>query len=527
MLTRRAFIEKASMASGLGYLALSSMGMVSKAPLFPFELKGDGKNKHVVILGAGLAGMTAGWELKKLGYKVSILEARERTGGRVWTVRAGTKEQEMAGESQLCRFDKGQYMNAGAARIPHHHELTMHYCKMLGIPLESYNNINEGAYFYSEGKNGSLVNKKMRIRELHNDVRGYVSELLHKAVASDALDTPFTKEDKDKFLEYLKVEGELNIDKLYKGTTRRGYINYPGAGSHAGSTGDPHQLIDLIRSGYLDPSFSNLPDYDLNLQQTLFQPVGGMDKIASALQAKLPGSIETAAVVSSITNTEKGVEVTYTANGMAKTLEGDFCICTIPLPVLSGIKNNFSQDKQRAIDFIQYNKTGKIGLQFKRRFWEEDEQIYGGISRTNMDITQIFYPNTAYLSQKGVLVGYYNFGDKAEKLANMSLQQREQTALEQGRKIHPQYDAAFENSFSLAWHKKPYSLGGWAQYNTATRERFYPTLLEPDGQVYFAGEHTTHLTAWMAGAFESARRTVDQVHARVNETAPTYKTKRK
>jgi monoamine oxidase len=524
MLTRRAFIEKASKASGLGYLALSSMGMISKAPLFPFELKGNGKNKHVIILGAGLAGMTAGWELQKLGYKVSMLEARDRTGGRVWTVRGGTNEREMTGESQLCRFDKGQYMNAGAARIPHHHELTMHYCKILGVPLEIYNNLNEGAYFYSDSNTGALANKKIRIRELHNDVRGYVSELLHKSVDSDALDVPFTKEDKEKFLEYLKVEGELNIDQLYKGTTRRGYVNYPGAGDHAGKTDDPHNLIDLIRSGYLDPSFSNLPDYDLNLQQTLFQPIGGMDKISTALESKLPGLIEMGAKVQSITNLESGVEVNYETDGVAKQLKGDFCICTIPLPVLSGIKNNFSQDKQRAIDFIPYNKTGKIGLQFKRRFWEEDDQIYGGISRTNMDITQIFYPNTDYLTQKGVLVGYYNFGDKAEKLGNMSLEEREKTALEQGRKIHPQYDAEFEHSYSLAWHKNPLSKGGWAQYNAATRERFYPKLLEPDGQVYFAGEHTTYLTAWMAGAFESARRSVDQIHSRVNDSKPTYKT---
>jgi monoamine oxidase len=94
--------------------------------------------------------------------------------------------------------------------------------------------------------------------------------------------------------------------------------------------------------------------------------------------------------------------------------------------------------------------------------------------------------------------------------------------LEKGRLIHPQYDKEFEKSFSVSWHKTPHSMGGWALYTSATRETLYKALLKPDKNTYFAGEHMTYLNAWMAGAFESARKTVADIHARVTEQRVAY-----
>ena len=143
--------------------------------------------------------------------------------------------------------------------------------------------------------------------------------------------------------------------------------------------------------------------------------------------------------------------------------------------------------------------------------------MYGGITHTNNELTQIFYPNNNYLGKKGILIGYYNFNEKARKVGVLSYKEREKLAFEKGRLIHPQYDKEFETSFSISWHKDPYSMGGWAVYNTDERNSNYKALLKPDGRVYFAGEHLTYWNAWMAGAFESARSAVSMVHAR--ETA--------
>ena len=520
-ISRRDFLSKTSILAGASYPAMMALGLLKEAPAHPFSLPGKAKSQHIIILGAGLAGMSAAYELRKLGYQCTILEARQRTGGRCWSVRKGSSDAELHNGSQSAGFDAGLYFNAGPSRIPHHHQLTLHYCKELGVPVQVYNNINEATYFFSEGK-GQLSNKKIRAREIHNDMRGNMAEMLAKAVDTKALDTGLTTEDTQKFLEYLRAEGGLNIDKLYKASDRRGFETLPGAGDMPPKFSAAYKLSDIIESGLMEPDFYNVAEYVFELQMTLLQAVGGMDAIAKALEAKVRSSISFNAAVTSVKNTTDGVTITYEQHNQTKTINGDLCICTIPLPVLSNIDHNFSSDVSRAIDFIPYIHTGKIGLQFKRRFWEEDEQIYGGITHTNNELTQIFYPSYDYLSKKGILTGYYNFNEKAVRTGELSFKEREQLTLQKGRLIHPQYDTEFENSFSVSWHKTQYSLGGWALYTAETRQSFYKALLKPDKNVYFAGEHLTYLNAWMAGAFESARKTLTDLHSRVTEQRTAY-----
>lgn len=521
-LSRREFLTR----TGLTYTGLMSLGLLPSAPAHAFNLSGDTKGKRVIILGGGLAGLSSAYELNKLGYQCTILEARNRAGGRCWSVRKDSTNIEQNQTQQTAQFDNGLYFNAGPSRIPHHHKLTLHYCKELGVPIEVYNNINESTYFFSEGK-GPLAGKKIRAREIHNDVRGYTSELLAKAIDQNKLDLAMSKEDVEKVVEYLRAEGGLDIDKLYKASARRGYSEMPGAGTKAGKIGDPHSLADIIHSSLLDPDFYNVPEYTYELQMTMFQAVGGMDNIAKAFQAKLlPNQIQFGAEVTSLKNTNEGVEVAYKTKDGNKVVTGDYCICTIPLPVLSNVDHNLSSDVSRAIDFASYISTGKIGLQFKRRFWEEDEHIYGGITHTNNELTQIFYPSNNYLGKKGILIGYYNFNEKAKRTGALSFAQREQLALEKGKLIHPQYDKEFEKSFSVSWHLTQYSMGGWALYTSETRNTLYKALIEPDQQVYFAGEHTSYLNAWMAGAFESARSAVTAIHARTTGQQLEYQTQK-
>ncbi|UYQ92404.1 flavin monoamine oxidase family protein [Chitinophaga horti] len=513
-ISRRAFLRNGTSALAT-YPAMMALGMLRPAPAYAFDLDGDAAGKHVLILGAGLAGMTAAYELGKLGYQCTILEARSRAGGRCFTVRKGAINKESGAPVQTAAFDEGQYFNAGPSRIPHHHELTLHYCKELGVPLQVYNNINEAAYYFAEGK-GALSNKKVRVREIHNDVRGYTAEMLAKAIDQHQLDAALTKEDTQKIIEFLRAEGGLDVDKLYKASDRRGFIEHPGAGSKSGRIADqPHKLADIIASGLMDPDFYNVAEYAYELQMTMFQAIGGMDVIVKALEKKVGRQIRFGCEVTAIHNQPEGVTVNYKDKDGAKQLKADLCICTIPLPVLSNIDHNFSSDVSRAIDTVPYMQTCKIGLQFKRRFWEEDEQIYGGITHTNNELAQIFYPSYDYLGKKGILIGAYNFNERAKRTGDLDFAQRQQMALDKGRLIHPQYAQEFETGFSVCWHKTEHSLGGWALYTGAARKSAYAALQQPDKQVYFAGEHMTYLNAWMAGAFESARKTVADIHARV------------
>jgi monoamine oxidase len=217
-MSRRSFLFK---TGGMIVPAMHALGMMIPADAHAFRLEGDSAGKHVLILGAGLAGLTIAYELQKLRYKCTILEARERTGGRCWSIRKGSIGNENNSPEQKATFDDGMYFNAGPSRIPHHHALTLHYCREFKVPIQVYNNVNESTYYYSEGK-GPLSNKKVRAREIHNDVRGHLNELLAKAVDQQKLDESLTREDGEKILEYIRAEGGLNIDKVYRASERRG-----------------------------------------------------------------------------------------------------------------------------------------------------------------------------------------------------------------------------------------------------------------------------------------------------------------
>ncbi|MFZ4451646.1 flavin monoamine oxidase family protein [Salibacterium aidingense] len=524
--TRRQFLNDLGKVGGTVAVfgAMESLGLLASTPAkaagnnFPDEgdLSAIEKNgKKVIILGAGLAGMSAAYELTKSGYECTILEARERSGGRNWSIRGGTQSSEIDKDGQTSNFDDGLYLNAGPARIPQHHTTTMGYCRELGVKLEPFSNINEAAYMYNEGV-GRMSGSRIRRREVRTDIRGYTSELLAKALDQDALDQPLTNEDQERLLSYLQQNGGLDDNLTYKGTSSRGYSTLPGVGS--GSHNDPFDFSALLESQYA-MNFSG--EYSINQQPMMFQPVGGMDQIPKAFEEKVGYMITFQAEVQEIRQTEDRCRVVYKkASGKTTEVEGDFCICTIPLPVLKDIPADFSKEMTEAVGAINYASTGKIGLQFKRRFWEEDDHIYGGITDTNQDITQIWYPSSDYLSQKGILVGYYNFGGSAEKFGNYSFKNREKYALEQGSKIHPQYFEDFENSFSVAWHKVKYNLGGWASYSQSDRDTSYQVLKKPDGRIYLAGEHISYYTGWMAGAFESMETVVEAIHNRVIENEP-------
>jgi monoamine oxidase len=520
-MTRRDFIER----SGLSYLAVSGLRLVPEAPAPTFSLPRTVAGKRVVILGGGLAGLCSAYELGKLGYDCTVLEARSRVGGRVWSVRKGTKETELGteghpGEAQTCGFESGHYFNAGAGRIPHTHALTLHYCRELGVKVEPFLNVNESAYLYMDGGSGSLANRVVRQREFHSDLRGFTAELLAKAVDKNTLDGEMTAEDTEQLIAYLRLEGDLSPDKLYKQTERRGYRSPQGGGTKAGELGDPYRLLDYVRSGLFHPSVSNVGEYTLYQQPPMLQPVGGMDAIPKAFEKALPGKIKTGIEVLEIRKMQPGVRVIYkdSKTGQPAEFTADYAICTLPLPILRKLPTDFSGSVQRIADFVPYVNVGKIGLQFKRRFWEEDDHIYGGLSKTNMDINQIIYPSQDLLGKGGVLWGYYNFNEKAVKLGNLAPAAREALALEQGSRIHPQYKQEFQASFSLAWQKIPYSAGGWANWSTDLRSRHYQTLLKPDGEIYFAGEHVSYLTAWMAGALDSAREATQRLHKRVSQS---------
>src|SRR5580700_238571 len=259
------------------YNAMTSLGLAAdSAYKGPIELSGDVKDASVLVLGAGLAGMTAALELRKAGYKVKVLEYNHRPGGRNWTLRGGNVYTELGDFAQRCEFAEGQYFNPGPWRIPYHHRAVLDYCKRLGVTLEPFVQLNHNAFLHATSAFGGAP---QRIRDVKTDFQGQISELLAKVTQQNKLDEAVSKEDREILLQALKSWGALDDNYAYKANLisaeYRGYASNPGGGLGAAPIpGEVLSLSDILESRvwrYLQ-SFARH-----TFQSTMFQPVGGMD----------------------------------------------------------------------------------------------------------------------------------------------------------------------------------------------------------------------------------------------------------
>ncbi|MDH4314723.1 MAG: FAD-dependent oxidoreductase [Gammaproteobacteria bacterium] len=508
----------AAMGIGLSAAACGSSSAAPGAPVVPppppprlqSPRPGDwpanvGVGKTVVILGAGIAGMTAAIEMKKLGYTCTVLEATSVGGGRNRTIRGGDTVSE-TDSSQLCTFDADPdlYFNPGPARISHHHEFLLGYCRQFGIALETFVNENHAALMHSATSFGGQPQIRRRVL---TDTRGNIARLLAKAVNQNALDQDLSPTDKSNILAALQEFGDLDSAFNYTGSERGGFPGQEDTGSRQrGERVTPLQLQQLIG----DIFFQQRQDFTQGLEQqpTMLQPVGGMDRISRAFEAQVAADTLYESVVSEIRKIANGVRVVYSDRfGSVFNLDADYCICTIPATVLRSIANDFSAAHQSAVSSFAYSSAGKIAFQ-SRRFWEQNHNIYGGISWTTQDITQIWYPNNGFGRNDGVLVGAYMFGGNAgNQFAAQSPQQRINSSVNQGGNLHAEYSAEVGRGISVAWPKVPFQLGAWGVSDPGI-------LLSPDANIYFAGEHLSLLQGWQEGAILSAYHAIDGIVAR-------------
>jgi monoamine oxidase len=505
------------------YHAMTSLGFASDSGYKgPIRLDGDPKGASVLVLGAGLAGMAAALELRKAGYNVRILEFNSRAGGRNWTLRGGDSFTELGGFKQTCEFEQGLYINPGPWRIPYHHRALLDYCRRLGVALEPFVQLNHNAFLHSARAFGGVP---QRIRDIKTDFQGQISELLAKATQQGKLDEAVSKEDREILMQALRSWGALDSNYAYKANLVsadfRGYARYPGGGLGAAPIpGEPINLSEILRSRL----WRYLQNFALHtFQTTMFQPVGGMDMIGKAFAREVGDVIRYDAKVTRIQQDDHGVIVTYIDLKAPATLQqarADWCVCTIPLSILSQLPLDVGDRMKAAIDAVPYASAVKIGLQFKRRFWEQDEAIYGGISYTDLPIRQIAYPNTGFNSAgRGVLLGAYVFeGANAYEFTSMPPAERVARAVEFGARIHPQYGAEFENGVAVTWHRMPFTLGCAGWWTDRTRAEHYDDLCRIDGRIVLAGEHASYIPAWQEGAILSSLDAITRLHERVVKT---------
>lgn len=501
------------------YQAMSSLGFAAESRYSgPPKLEGARKGATVLVLGAGLAGMVAALELRNAGYKVRILEFSQRAGGRCLSIRGGDTVRELGGAVQRCEFAQGEYFNPGPWRIPYHHHGVLDYCHRLGVALEPFIQVNYNAYVHSSKAYGG---KPQRYRHVQADFHGHVAELLSKAAGQGNLDASVSKEDKEKLLEGLRRWGALDSEYRYRESTltsdRRGYEVDPGGGlMPMAKPSRPLDPSELIQSG-LWRYIASGQDYEF--QSSIFQPVGGMDMIARAFTRQVGDLIRYQAKVTKIEQNERGVTVTFAdlaRGGAIEQAKADWCVCTIPLSVLSQIDLQVGSEMQAAINAVPYGSSIKVGLQFKRRFWEQDDGIYGGITYTDLPISRISYPSTCYGAKgKAVVLGAYIFeGPNSFEFGAMAPQERVRRAVEYGNQIHPQYASEFDSGISVAWYRVPGQHGCYGMWTDSTRQQHYKNLCQVDNRIVLAGEHTSYIPAWQEGAILSSLDAIQRLHAR-------------
>jgi monoamine oxidase len=517
-LTRRRFLHLVARAGGVRalYSTMAQIGLlpVPAAYAGPPQLPpASGEGVRVLVLGAGIAGMTAAYELGKAGYACTVLEARQRPGGRNWSIRRGDTVLERDAV-QTCSFDAGphMYFNAGPARIPHHHTAILGYCREFGVPLEVMVNDNRATYLQDDE---AFEGKPVSQRRVVHDGRGFIAELLAKAVDQDALADVVSAEDKERMLAFVRSFGALGADNRYQGSPRSGYRRAPGAGLSRGQLNEPLAFRELLKSEVWRHMLYNSERFEQ--AATMLQPVGGMDRIAHAFAERLGQAITYGSAVVALNKTDAGIRaIARDALGKEFAIEADYALCTIPLSVLAAIASDLSPAHKSAMADCHYVKAVKLAFQADRRFWEEDHQIYGGISWTTRDITQIWYPSAGFQAQKGILIGGYIWSDAVgEAFGRMTPQQRLEAALISGAKLHAQYRQEVSRGIAVCWGNVPYSSGAWADWSTEARETAYAVLNEPDGPIHFAGEHMSYLTGWQEGAVLSAHHAVRAIAERV------------
>jgi monoamine oxidase len=527
--SRRAFLMRVAQAGGYGaaYTAMQALGLLPRtavASTLP-ELPSDfGAGKKVVILGAGITGLAAAYELRKAGFSCTVLEANGRPGGRAWSVRNGTKVEFTDGTVQRCTWEPGHYLNAGPARIPSIHTHYLGYAHALGVPMEVLVNSSRSALMHSDDLNGG---KPVEQRQVIYDTRGYIAELLAKAINQHTLDDPLTGDDAQRMLDLLRDFGALNDRYAYTGTDRAGYLVNPGAASEEAKLRGPLPLHDLLAANFAKVSNSagEFSEDVLRWQPTMFQPVGGMDRLPYAFAKALGSIVQFEAPVQEIRKTADGVRIVYAKAGRTAALEADYCICTLPLSIMRLLKTDFSPAHRQAFSGVPMGSLYKIAWE-SPRFWESDAHIFGGMSfLKGKEINLVWYPTSGFFTPKGVLIAGYDMehlDDGSGQLTAFGRLPSMQAKLDASRAaveaLHPGRSRELTKPIYVSWDRIPYSLGAYANIRRESSKAAYTQLNQPDGRLLMAGDYLSQIDGWQEGGILSAHRAValvsEQVRAR-------------
>ena len=436
----------------------------------PAAVRAAGPAKKVLIVGAGLAGLSAAYELVQAGHQVTVLDARSRPGGRVLTLRDG--------------FAEGQSAEAGAETFGETHTFVQHYVQALQL---------EKIPAWNYGKLTSLVFQNGRPSPSTNEVsRKYVA--------------PAVKEIGDPL-----APGWPNADLL----TRFDRVSMAELLRNRGATPGEIALLQIAYSESWDNGTT--PDSALCLLRdeaiartgASFRIRGGNDQLPKALARSLGARIHYRATLERIQQNSKGVGVTVNTSGRRSQISADYLICAIPFTVLRSIEISpaFSEGKLRAIRELSYNSVTRVYVQTPTRSWIADG--LSGYAATDLPIGTVWDCTEGQPGARGILECYTS-GERARRLASLSEPQRVRTVVENLQKVFPSVRS--EKAVSIAWDADPLVKGAFAWFKRDQMSMLLPHIARREARVFFAGEHTSPWFGWMQGALESGNRAAREVN---------------
>lgn len=491
------------------------------------------QKRKVHILGAGMAGLAAAYVLHELGHEVTVYEASNRVGGRVFTQRFGPESEQRYGE-------------LGAMRIPASHDYTLYFAHLLDLKLRPFVTLyaNFNAFMDLRGRVARMDEAQDVLTPLYalsawerQQVPGvalfgrHLSTLVNSLTPEEAagllegrLVSPYARQ----------VENTPLGDFLRLHSVGADTLEY--LGSVTGLEGWWDRSIGmLVRESLIDTS--------TGLQEI----VGGMDLLPRGLAARLPeGSLRLNRPVTGLRNRDSTVELTLSGPHGEELVQSDCVLCTLPFSVLRRVRlEGFSPDKVRAIRGMSYTAASKVLLDCRERFWETRSGIFGGASLSDQLSRWTYYPSDhvdpaqarTLQAQRGpyvlpggmassgtrvggearpgggVLLASYAVGTDAQRQGALDPEHRAQVVMRSISRFHPEVlePGMVRDTASMAWEHHPWSAGAFSCLRPHELEELYPAAVAPEGGVFFAGEHLSTEQAWIQGALASSLRAVQEM----------------
>ena len=503
LLDRRDFVKCSAFAGAVFCGVPLDVRPDSHKPLVPKSAP-----KKVIVVGAGLAGLSAAFELTQAGHDVTILEAQRRPGGRVLTLREP--------------FSDGLYAEVGPIHFPDSHEFTLNYVTLFDLPLQLENWIPQrglgslqeveqggGALFHLRGirvqnRRGLEIDWPVSLTPEEKELgfwgmwEKYVQPGLDAMAANPARRGwrlgSLQEFDEMSYVQFLRSQG-----------ASPGAITLLTTGWH-GLWGDGPETVSalaVLRDKAHEWKGNNW-----------FAIEGGNDLLPKAFAVRLSEKIRYGTPVVRIEHDTQGVRCIFLQAGMHHTLSADYLICAIPFSVLRVVEvpPPFSPGKPKAIKELTYCSPPRASMQYRKRFWLE--RGLGGDAITDLPI-QTLRPATRFqLGARGILQSYTG-GPDARRLMEMSESERIRFTLKQMQEIFPEVPEIredFEGGISKLWDEDPWARGASSWYKPGQMSELWPHIPGPEGRVHFAGDHTSAWIRWQQGALESGNRTAREIN---------------